>query len=83
MAGMLAEGVPWTFLLHVAPPLLRAARRAVASHLLCAPALMVEYLGGGSVRSCLKRSSDVLRPALARVKIALDAARVCALTRGT
>lgn len=37
---------------------------------------MVEYLAGGSVRACLKRNSDVLRPALARVKLALDAARV-------
>lgn len=37
---------------------------------------MCEYLTGNSIRSALRRRADVVRSSLARIKVAVDAARV-------
>lgn len=45
-------------------------------HAIRGPALISEYLSGNSIRSALRRRSDVVRSSLARIKVALDAAQV-------
>ncbi|GFR51995.1 hypothetical protein Agub_g14528 [Astrephomene gubernaculifera] len=49
--------------------------RLIACHAIPGPALMSEYLSGNSIRSALRRRSDVVKSALARIKVALDAAQ--------
>ena len=39
------------------------------------PALVTEYMAGGSVRSALSKKADFIRPPLVRIKLALDTAR--------
>lgn len=51
-------------------------RRLLAKSLVRCPALVFEYLSGGSVRGAMKRKAGFLQPPLVRLKVALDAARV-------
>jgi hypothetical protein len=53
--------------------------RVLACHAIQGVAVVCEYLSGNSIRSALRRRADVVRSPLARIKVALDAARV----RGT
>ncbi len=53
-----------------------AAGAPVVPGVIRPPALVAEYLGGGSLRGALSRGLDYLRSELVRAKLALDAARV-------
>jgi len=39
------------------------------------PALVQEFMSGGSVRAALSRKADMVRSPAARIKLALDTAR--------
>ncbi|GIM01433.1 hypothetical protein Vretimale_6155, partial [Volvox reticuliferus] len=54
---------------------LENSSRLVAYRAISGPALMSEYLAGNSIRSALRRHSDVVKSPLARIKVALDAAQ--------
>lgn len=41
------------------------------------PAIVVEYMGQGSLKGALARKADIVQGALIRVLIAMDAAKVC------
>ena len=41
------------------------------------PAIVVEYMGQGSLKGALARKAEIVQGALIRVLIAMDAAKVC------
>lgn len=52
-----------------------ASKTPILPGMLRPPALVCEYMGGGSVRAALSRKAEFIKTSAARVKIALDAAR--------
>lgn len=66
---------PSTLLPCLPRPLPLLPQRAAGS-LLRPPALVCEYMGGGSLKSAISRRADIVAGVLTRVVLALDAAKV-------